>query len=188
MFDCVVFDQKVDEPVANATVVMKVQNASGGFNPSYVTVGSTTTDENGRFYLEVDKAVYYSFRVEITNTKHFSETFDINPDNVPFSTAYSSTFVLEPKAWVSTHLVNQHNSQTATFKVVAQTANCSSCCQPASTMVQGNAVDTTFVCAVFGEQSVDITGSYVDEAGGIHQIAETTYAAAFDTTFVVINY
>jgi hypothetical protein len=49
MFDCVVFDEKVDAPVAGASVVMKVQNAAGGFNPVYVTVGTGTTMPMGGF-------------------------------------------------------------------------------------------------------------------------------------------
>lgn len=188
MFDCVVFDEKVNAPVSGASVVMKVQNAAGGFNPVYVTVGTAITDANGRFYIEVDKNVYYSFRVEVTDSKHFSGTFDINPNDVPFSTAYSSTFLLEPKAWVSTHLINQNSSQTATFKVVAETNGCADCCQSTNTIVQGSAVDSIFTCQVFGEQQIQVNGNYADQNGGTHQIAETAFATAFDTTVVTIIY
>lgn len=188
MFDCVVYDEKVDAPVSGASVIMKIQNAAGGFNPSYVTVGSATTDANGRFYIEVDKGIYYSFRVEVSHSKHFDRAFDINPDNVPFSTAYASTFALEPKAWVSTHLINQNSSQTANFKVVSETAACADCCQSTSTIVQGSLVDSTFTCQVFGEQQIEVTGTFVDESGGTNQIAETAYAVAFDTTIVTIIY
>jgi len=188
MFDCVVYDDKVGAGVSGASVIMKVQNAAGGFNPSYVTVGSAITDSNGRFYIEVDKGVYYSFRVEVTDSKHFNGTFDINPDNVPFSTAYSSTFNLEPKAWISTHLINQSSSQTATFKVVGETGTCADCCQSSSTIVQGNSVDSTFTCQVYGEQQIEVKGTYVDENGGINQILKTTFVAAFDTTVVTILY
>ncbi len=188
VFDCVVYDQKVDAPVAGANVIMKVQNAAGGFNPSFVTVGSATTNANGRFYIEVDKAVYFSFRVEVTDSKHFSGTFNINPDDVPFSTAYSTTFFLEPKSWVSTHLVNQNNSQTATFKVDAETGNCADCCETSNTIVQGNSVDSVFTCQVYGEQQIEVKGSYVDENGGINQILESDFATAFDTTVVTIFY
>ena len=141
MFDCVVYDQKVDAPVSGASIIMKVQNATGGFNPTFVTVGSAITDANGRFYIEVEKGVYFSYRLEITDSKHFNGTFDINPDDVPFSTAYSSTFPLEPRAWVSTRLVNQNSSQTATFRIDAETGNCTDCCQSSS----GLAVSLTIV-------------------------------------------
>lgn len=188
MFDCVVFDQKVNAPVSGASVVMKVQYAAGGFNPNYETVGSAVTDANGRFYLEVPKAVYYSFRVEVSHPKHFSGAFNINPDNVPFSTAYASTFNLEPKAWISTHVVNQNLSQTVTFAIDAETEACTQCCTSSSHILQGFAVDSTFVCQVYGEQDVNWTGTYVDADGGVHQIAQTAFASAFDTTFVNIIY
>ncbi|MCF8459953.1 MAG: hypothetical protein K9G46_04465 [Flavobacteriales bacterium] len=188
MFDCVVFDEKVNAPVSGASIVMNVQNAAGGFNPVFVTVGTGTTDVNGRFYIEVEKNVYYSFRVEVSHSKHFNGTFDINPDNVPFSTAYSNTFVVEPKAWVSTHLINQNSSQTATFKVVAETNGCADCCQSTNTIVQGSAVDSIFTCQVFGEQQIAVNGNYADQNGGTHQIAQTAFATAFDTTVVTIIY
>ncbi len=188
MFDCVVFDEKVNAPVAGASVVMKVQYAAGGFNPNYETVGSAVTDANGRFYIEVDKEVYYSFRVEVSHPQHFSGAFNVNPDDVPFSTAYSSTFNLEPKAWISTHVVNQNLSQTVTFAIDAETESCTQCCTGSSHILQGFSVDSTFVCLVYGEQDIQVNGTYVDENGGVHQIAQTAFAEAFDTTTVIINY
>jgi len=188
MFDCVVYDQKVDAPVSGASIIMKVQNATGGFNPTFVTVGSAITDANGRFYIEVEKGVYFSYRLEITDSKHFNGTFDINPDDVPFSTAYSSTFPLEPRAWVSTRLVNQNSSQTATFRIDAETGNCTDCCQSSSTIVQGNSVDSIFTCQVYGQQQIEVEGNYVDQSGALNQISETAFATAFDTTLVTIIY
>jgi hypothetical protein len=187
-FDCVVFDQKVNAAVEGASVVMKVQHAAGGFNPNYETVGSTVTDANVRFYIEVDKEVYYSFRVEISHPTHFGQGFDISPNDVPFSTSYTSTFDLEPKSWVSTRLVNQNASQTVTFSVDAETDECVECCSGGNTILQGASIDTTFICQVYGEQQVGVNGTYVDENGGVHQIAETAFVNAFDTITVIIAY
>lgn len=187
-FDCVVFDEKVNAGVEGASVVMKVQNASGGFNPNYETVGSAVTDANGRFYIEVDKDIYYSFRVEVSHSTHFSKGFDISPDDVPFSTSYSSTFPVEPKSWVATHLVNENASQTVIFSVDAETDDCTQCCSGGNTILQGSAVDTTFICQVYGEQQVAVNGTYTDENGAVHEIAETAYVNAFDTVAVQITY
>ncbi|TNF24326.1 MAG: hypothetical protein EP314_07965 [Bacteroidetes bacterium] len=187
-FDCVVYDQKVDAPVQGATVVMKVQLAAGGFNPNYQTVASAVTDANGRFYLEVEKDVYYSFRAEVTHPTHFSQGFNISPNDVPFSTSYSTTFNVEPKSWVSTRLINQNASQTVTFAIDAETANCTLCCSGSNTILQGADLDTTFTCQAYGEQNIAVNGTYVDENGGVHQIAETAYVNAFDTVMVTIVY
>lgn len=188
VFDCVIYDQKVDGPVAGATVVMKVQYAAGGFNPNYETVGSALTDPNGRFYLEVDKEVYYSFRIEVSHPQHFNGAFNVNPDDVPFSTAYSTTFNLEPKAWISTHLINQNMSQTAIFAIDAETETCTACCTSANTIIQGFPIDSVFNCQVFGEQQALVSGTYVDQNGAVHQISESVFVAAFDTTTVTIIY
>lgn len=127
-------------------------------------------------------------RVDISVADHFTESFSINRDDVPFSRAYEQTFVVEPKAWVATHLINQNASQTATFAVVADNGNCLECCSGGNTIIQGLAVDSVFICPVYGEQQVNIAGNYVDENGGVHQIAETAYVTAFDTTTVTVIY
>jgi hypothetical protein len=188
VFDCVVYDEKVDAPVSGASVILKVQYAAGGFNPNFETVGLAVTSASGRFYIEVDKDIYYSYRFEVTHPTYFSGTFDVNPDNVPFSTAYSSTFNLEPKSWVSTHIVNQNSSQAVTFKVEAETAGCANCCSSTNTILQGLSVDTTFTCQIYGQQQIEVNGNYLDENGGVHQIAETAFVAAFDTVLVTIIY
>jgi hypothetical protein len=188
MFDCNVYDERVGIPVAGAEVVMKVQRADGGFNPNFEEVGTGETDNEGRFYIEVDKDVFYSYQVEISHEQHFTKAFSINPDNVPFSSAYSETFVVEPKAWVATHLINQNFSSSATFKVVADNDECSACCTSGNTTVSGFPVDSVFVCPVYGEQQITVSGSYTDMNGGVHQIAETAYVQAFDTTTVTVVY
>ena len=103
VFDCVVFDQRVNAAIENATISMSVQRAVGGFNPNFEVVGNAITDANGRFNIEVEKDVYYSYKIDISHPQHFDNSFSVNPDNVPFSTAYTSTFNLEPKAWLKTH-------------------------------------------------------------------------------------
>ncbi len=188
MFDCVVYDQKVGGPVVDATVIMKVQRAAGGFNPNYETVGSTTTGTNGRFYLEVDKEVFYSYRLEISHDQHFNEIFDISPDDVPISTAYASTFSLEPKSWVSVHLQNDNISQSIAVKTIGESNGCPDCCDGSYRYISGWPVDSVLTCQLYGGQNVEITAVYIDINGDEHGIAETAYVIPFDTTLVPIIY
>ncbi len=188
VFDCVVYDDKVDAPVGGAIVTMSVQRAVGGFNPNYETVGYATTDANGRFVIEVEKEVYYSFRLDINHPQHFDQIFDVNPDDVPFSTAYSSTFSLEPKAWLKTHVVNQNGSQTVIFSIDAESEECTNCCTDNNTILQGFPVDSVFKCEVYGEQQVAVTGTYVDNGGAVIQVNEAAFVQAFDTTTINIIY
>jgi len=69
-----------------------------------------------------------------------------------------------------------------------KTAGCADCCQSTSTIVQGSSVDSIFTCQIFGEQQIEVNGTYADQNGGTNQIAETAFATAFDTTLVTIIY
>ena len=188
MFDCTVFNERINAPVEGANVVLSVQRVDGGFNPNFEEVGVATTDANGNFFIEVEKAVFYSFRLDVYHPTHFSESFSISPNNVPYSSAYSETFVVEPKAWVATHLINQNMSTTATFRVVADNGNCTECCSSNNTTIQGFNIDSVFVCPVIGEQEITVSGNYVDQNASVNQISETAYVEAFDTTIVTVVY
>jgi len=188
VFDCTVFNNRNNTPVENATVKMFVQRVDGGFNTSYEQVGSTTTDASGKFVIEIEKDVFYSYRVDIWHPDHFGRSIEINPDDVPFSTAYSETFDVYPKAWIATHLINQNFSSTATFAVQSDNEDCSECCSGSNTIVQGFSVDSVFVCPVYGEQQITVSGNYVDMNGSVNQILETAYVQAFDTTTVTVVY
>lgn len=188
MFDCRVYNQRNQLAVANANVVMKAQRVDGGFNPTFETIGSATTDANGGFYIEVDKEVFYSIAVEVTHPNHFSGTFSIDPDDVPFSSAYEQTFVVEPRAWVATRLVNQNFSNSVTFSVESDNPGCTECCDDNNTILQGFGIDTVFVCPVYGEQEVTIAGNYADGNGGTIQINESAFLQAFDTTTITVIY
>lgn len=187
-FDCTVYDQRLDQPVADATVRMYVQPAGNGFTTNYELAGAVNTDATGKFYLEIDKDVFQSYRVDVTHPNHFSKSYFISPDDVPFSSAYEQTFVVEPRAWFATRLVNQNFSSSATFSVEADNGNCAECCSGDNTTVQGFSVDSTFVCPVFGEQEVTVSGNYVDMNATVIQILETAYVQAFDTTTVTVIY
>lgn len=188
VFDCTVFNNRNNTPVENATVKMFVQRIDGGFNTNYEQVGLTTTDASGQFIIEIEKDVFYSYRIDISHAGHFDKSFEINPDDVPFSTAYSETFEVFPKAWVATHLINQNFSSTATFAVQSDNEDCAECCSGGNTIVQGFPVDSVFVCPVIGEQQVTVSGSYVDMNGMVTQILETAFVQAFDTTTVTVIY
>jgi hypothetical protein len=188
MFDCTVYDDKLDAPVSGAQVSIFVQRIEGGFNTNYQLVGEATTDAQGRFYIEIEKDVFYSYRIDISDADHFSASYEVNPDNVPFSHPYSATFSVEPKAWVATHFINQNFSSTATFAVLSDNDNCMECCSGNNTIVQGFPIDSVFVCPVYGDQQITVSGNYVDMNGGVNQILQTAFVQAFDTTTVTVVY
>lgn len=188
VFECTIFDAKLNTAVSGASVNLFVQRAAGGFNPNFEPVGTATTNASGKFYIEVEKEVFFAYRLDVSHPQHFSQSFEIDPDDVPFSSAYEATFEVEPRAWIATHLINQNFSQTANFAVVSDNDNCPECCSGATTYVQGFGVDTTFICPVYGEQQVTISGSYTDGDGGVHQILESAFVPAFDTATVTIIY
>ena len=79
-------------------------------------------------------------------------------------------------------------SQAATFSVDADTDECVECCSSGNTIIQGFPIDSVFVCQVYGEQQINVAGNYLDQNGAVHQIAETAFAASFDTTTVTVVY
>jgi len=188
MFDCVVFNEKINAVVEGVSVVMKVQSVSGGFNPNWETVGTAVTDGNGKFYIEVEKEVFYAYKVELSHSNHFYKEYEISPDDVPISHAYEATFNIEPKAWVSVRVQNQDISQTVTVAIDGNSENCSECCNGNSTIIQGWPVDSTLTCLMYGNEEAEVSGTFLDINGGVHVISETEVAVPFDTTIINVIY
>lgn len=189
VFDCVIFDQRINAPVVGAEVVLSVQRSSnGGFNPNYETVASAITDANGSFYFEVDKEVFHSYRLQVSDEQHFNGTFEIDPDDVPISSAYEATFNLEPKAWVSVHLQNQDISQSVSVAIESESDNCADCCDGSTTTITGWPVNSTVTCQLYGGQTAVVNGTFTDINGGVHLISESGSAVPFDTLVFSVIY
>lgn len=187
VFDCVVYNDALDMPVAGASVNMSVQrppNLNAGFDP----VSVTTTDANGRFRIEVPKEIYYAFRLNISHPLHFSDEFLINPDNVPFTTPFASTFVLNPKGWLRLQVQNQQGSQRISLYTDPEGEPCESCCSDSPTVLEGADVDTTVFCAVQTPGTVVVNGNAIGNGGNIFQVNATATVSAFDTVDVPVIY
>lgn len=188
MFDCVVFDQKVNAPVEGAMVLVSVQRASGGFNPNWEEIASTTTNASGQFSIDIEKEVFYAYRFEISHPQHFYTEFEVSPDDVPISSAYERTFAVEPRSWVSLHLMNDEVSQAITMSTNGNSDDCTECCNGTNHFIPGWPIDTVLTCLMYGGEDATISGNYADMNGGVHIIAQNVTTVPFDTVEVEIIY
>ncbi len=177
------------QPLEAVEVVLSGQRISGSsFNPNYQTLGTALTDGQGRFTIEVDKAVFTAFRLSAVHPSHFPGTFPISPDDVPISGAFERTFALQPKAWVRTRLHNTNASQRIDVTVDAPSDGCGYCCAQLRIIREGEVFDTTFTCLAFGGSTVVHSGNYRNIDGATVIIAQERTTLAYDTVSVEITY
>lgn len=175
--------------LADVSTTLSGQRISGSsFNPNFQTLGAALTDAQGRFQIEVDKAVFNAFRIQLSHPSHFTAVFAISPDDVPISGPYTRTFTLEPLAWVRTRIRNINASQRIDLTVNAPSDGCAGCCDQLRIIREGEVFDTTFTCLAFGGQPVSHTGNYRNSSGGTVIIGQQQQTIAHDTVHIDITY
>lgn len=188
-FDCAVKSTQDDGPLAGVAVVLKGQRISGGsFNPNYQTLGTATTDGDGRFVITVDKDVFNAYSLQLAHPQHFATAFAISPDDVPYTTPYSNTFALRPKSWVTTRVVNTQASQRIDLTVNGPSDGCDACCDAVRLVHDGEVFDTTFTCQMYGAELLSLTGNYRNMDGATVIISEQHATVAFDTLYLQLTY
>jgi hypothetical protein len=189
VFECRVVNASDGLPVSGAQAVVSGRAVSGGsFNPNFQTLGMATTDEQGQFRIEVEKAVYSAFRLTLTHQSYFSDIVAINPDDVPVSEPYTATFGLEHLAWVSVRVLNQNASMAINVEVNAPSAGCATCCDQVTVSHDGEVFDTTINCLAYGARPVMIVGSALNSAGNTVIISQQAYTIPEDTVHIELTY
>lgn len=189
VFDCTVVSASDGQPVADAIAVISGRSVSGGsFNPNFQTLGTATTDAQGRFRIEVDKAVYSAFRIALSHPTHFTRAVTINPDDVPISEPYANTFSLEQHAWVFVHVLNQNASLAIDVTIDAPSDGCTACCEQLLISKQGEVFDTTVACSAYGARTVMLSGSFINNAGNTVIINRQDQTIPQDTVHIELTY
>lgn len=188
-FEGVVVAGQGGMPLSGVMVQLSGQRLTGSsLNPNFQPLGSAVTDAQGRFQLSVDKAVFQAFRLSCSHPSHFTGTFSINPDDVPFDSPYADTYPLQPLAWVRTRILNVNASQRIDVTVHAPSSGCADCCQQLRIIREGEVYDTTFTCRAYGGVAVTHSGNYRNSDGATVIIGQQLTTVAYDTVTVQIGY
>lgn len=187
----VISDQYTNAGIAGVTVILEVQELSGGnFSTTFKTIESTTTSSNGSYSFKFDRRNASEYRITISKTNYFGAEFSINPDHLNEEAANIKNYDMASKGWVRVNIknVNPFNASDIVTYQMANTLNCNNgCCGVTPFELEGMNVDTTFICLAHGNSEPTASGFYTKNGTG-SSVSETFTVMPLDTVDVNIHY
>lgn len=188
-FDCTVVDAVSQQPLPDVAVTLEGKRVSGGtFNSNFETLGTAVSDAQGRFVIEVDKDVFSTFRIRLSRGGLFGTSASINPDDVPISGAYSNTFSMQPVANVTLRVRNLSGAWDIDFSLSGSDDGCTECCSNLDLAHQGQTLDTTLACRMYGESTLTLVGNVLDSDSLNQLLYEQYVTISGDTLHISLDY
>ena len=186
-------DPNLNTPIAGATVTLRAQEVIGStLSSSFKVLATTTTAANGTYTIQFDRVNATEYRIEVEKDLYFGTEESINPDDLKTSEMNVYSYEIGAQSWIHIHLKNQNPANAndeVTYQMnpgAAQTCG-PSCCTSLAFTLEGETVDTTWVCTNTGGHDATLNAYYVKNGIG-GTVSQTVYVQPFDTTFVTLFY
>jgi len=189
-FQATVVDPISNQPVSGANVAFRAQQITDGvWSSAFTTLASGTTDGNGVYTANFEKGTVVEYRVEIDKSDFFSDAFTISGDAISTESTYTETYSLYSEAYLNVRIVNS-NPFDANDEIRYQKVNntgCSFCCSNTLLDLDGENIDTTFTCPMYGGTK-SVYNWFVTKNGNLTTFSDSVVCTPADTTFITISY
>lgn len=187
-----VTDPNRNMPVANADVILDYKPVSSSiYNAGYQNLVSASTASDGSYELKYDKEKSSDYRIRIRKDKYFMFEKEYAPEKFESNSSVSMSFYLIPEAFVKTELTNisSFNDQDhIVFQFPEIDGSYPGQCSPGYIHGYGRYFDSSFVCAVPGDEHLSYEYDVTVNGKTSHYGPDSIYTPAFDTTLLKINY
>lgn len=186
-----VMDPNLSQTIGGAEVRLSVQEVTGGvWSSGYRTLGNMTTGSNGAYTFTFEKPNAVDYKVEISKNLYFSNETTIDPELVIPSTPYHSTQNIYSQSWLTINYENVapvDSLDELRFQQMTGVNDCSICCTGTTLFLNGEFVDTTTTCLLYGGQMARFN-YWVTKGGNITSFVDSIYCAPFDTAVYQVSY
>jgi hypothetical protein len=173
---------ELSQAVSQMQVSLWGTKVSGGtIQNQFEQIASVSTAGDGSFNFKFSKAVYSSLKMVFFRNDYFQQEQAVNPDNLAPGKEYKINVQVHALGWLKTMVQNtgtQHSEDELLYQLSLPYTSCTTCCSTNQRYFSGMAVDTSWVCHVYGGSKVSIQWSY--SYNSLHQ-------PHFDTLSIPIN-
>jgi len=163
--------------------------ASGTFNDNFVHAGHTLSDGSGFYRLDFARESVVEYKLEVEKTNYISREFSFVPVDFSIGNATTQNIALYPEAFIVVHLHNDaptFENDVMKFRFDQVNFDCQ-CCMGGWVQQNGEAVDSSFSCRLYGETWLkyvrEITSGLSDTL-----MEDSIWCPSFITTQLDISY
>lgn len=179
-----------DQEISGVSLKLLNNKLDGGtFNNSFSEITTVSSNANGFYQFEFDRENTVEYKIEGSKNNYFPFEALINPDNVQPGVIHVRNLDMKPKATVDFHFVNstpENESDNITFQFLNASFDCP-CCDNDEVELQGQTVDSTRVCDVYGNTVLRYFYT-VNKTSSFYTVYDSITCVPFDTTFVEVTY
>jgi len=176
--------QNNTETVSDAKVKLYTQQiVNNTWSAAYSVLESTSSDDNGNFQFLIEDFAYVNFKIEVSKENHYAEFIEFTKNNFS-GNKYFNEFNIYPFGCLQIHIKNSAPVNTQDYMSYQLLGDMPSTFQAGSDSIfyfNGNSVDTTKTCKVYGNYNILINWSTF-KSNILKEYSDTIYIFANDTT------
>ncbi|NLA24790.1 MAG: hypothetical protein GX879_07480 [Bacteroidales bacterium] len=187
-----IFHGNISELISNKTlsnvqVDIEVNKLSSGIISSYKLAGTSFTDDEGYFKIELEAAQALSYRITLSKTGYHSTSFEIIPNDI--AAEYVVNKGIPREAWLKFKIKNippALNEDVFRYRILDINPECTDCCSNRLHSFNG-IVDTTTICPLVAYDTIKIE-YFLYSNGNSNQFIEELIVSAGDTIVKEMRY
>lgn len=188
IFSGTVTETITDTPLEGVNIEIEMKSVgNNGFVSGFETIGTATTDAEGKFSFFCEPAQALEFRLTYIKDGYHITTRKITPDDVVGT--YTESVDLPREAYLSYHFINlppNPDSDVFRYRVTGMADGCDVCCSNEYHSFYGQN-DTVILCPVIAYDTL-IVEFYTFLNGVSHQYTDQIIGVPSDTVEKTIRY
>ena len=153
-----VINKELNIPISGVSLTLYGTKISGGvLQNQQEKLVTAITNIDGSFSLKFSKQVFSNLIIVLKKEGYFEQEKFINPDNLIPGKEYNVNIDMHALSWLKTIVKNvgyQSVSDQLFYRLSLPYSDCNTCCTTNQRVFNGVAIDTTWICPIYG-------GSYV---------------------------
>ncbi len=190
MLNGVVVAANTNQTLEGVNITLQKQVVETGvYNNNYQAAAHTTSAADGQFAMVWARENFAALRLDCEKSQYIKSEIDLTVSDFQAGQPETSLIIMQPEAFVRVHIQNSSPSDAADhFRFTFANANFDCvCCSNNWKTFDGENVDTTFTCRLYGETWLRFQKDYLT-AQSDTMLIDSIFCPSFQTTDLEVQY
>lgn len=186
-----VYEKNTNTLVGGAVVKIKASKVSSGvFNSALQPIATVSTNSNGFYSFEYERATFTEVIAEVSKPNYFSYSEEIDVETITSEKYFRHNMTITPQGWITLRIQHQDNGidqTTLNYRNLSIYRDCVDCCKNDNLDFTASNVNYEFTCT----SEANLFHRYrttINNNGQTSVNVDSVYVSIGDTTLIDIVY